>query len=219
MAERGADLDAELEGADPEGRAGRAEPASPGRRGRPRKVTADDIIDAALEIGLDQVTIRRVADALGMTVPGISYHVRTREELLALVMARAVDTLYAPGPEPAATFEETVTRFAEGLFAWFREHPILVMQVAQGRILAENVERHLERLLRAAGPREADQARALDVVSQVTAAVIGAAVLEAAQDSRRSAGDAAVDSAGNQERRPPRPDHYAAVRTVLTALL
>nr|MDT0665997.1 hypothetical protein [Micromonospora sp. DSM 115978] len=171
----------------------------------------DDIVDTALEIGLDRVTIRKVADSLGMTVPGIAYHVRTRDDLLALVMKRAVATLYAPDPAAPASFEERITSFAEGLFTWFRQHPVLVMQVAQGRILQENVDRHLHLLLGTTDATETDRAWALDVLSQVTAAVIGAAVLEAAQVSRQLA--------SNQDPNPLRHDYYAAVRTVLTALL
>jgi AcrR family transcriptional regulator len=157
------------------------------------------------------VTIRKVADSLGMTVPGISYHARTRDDLLALVMDRAVKTLYAPDQETSASFEETITRFAKGLFDWFRQHPVLVMQVVQGRILQENVDRHLQLLLGATCADETDRAWALDVLSQVTAAVIGAAVLEAAQASRQST--------SNQDDKPLRQDYYATVRTVLTALL
>jgi AcrR family transcriptional regulator len=195
----------------PGGGAGPVETASRGRRGRPRKVAVDEIIDAALRIGLDQVTIGKVADSLGMTAPGIAYHMRTRDDLLALATERAVKTLYPPDQEAAGSFKETIKSFAEGLFAWLRDHPILVMQVAQGRILEENVDRHLERLLGAANPSEIDRDHAIDVISQVTAAVIGAAVVEAAQTSRRSA--------TKQEHKRPRPDHYATVRTVLTALL
>jgi AcrR family transcriptional regulator len=174
-------------------------------------VTVDEIIDTALQIGLDRVTIRKVADSLGMTVPGIAYHVRTRDDLLALVMERAVKALYAPDQEASASFGETITRFAEGLFDWFRQHPILVMQVAQGRILQENVDRHLQLLMGATYAHEIDRVWALGVLSQVTAAVIGAAVLEAAQASRQPA--------SNQDQELSRQDYYATVRTVLTALL
>jgi hypothetical protein len=113
--------------------------------------------------------------------------------------------LYPPGDDWSSTFEETVTRFADGLYVWLRDHPLLVMQIAQGRVLEENIEIHLERLLGAADAEALDRSWALEVVSQVTAAVIGAAILESAQ---------------TRSGRRARPhDCYAAVRTVLTALL
>src|SRR5664279_2563254 len=74
--------------------------AAPGARtkrlGRPPRITPAQIAEAALAIGLDQATIRNVADRLGMSVPGLYHHVRTREELLAMAAAHGLGEVPLP---------------------------------------------------------------------------------------------------------------------------
>ncbi len=59
------------------------------RLGRPPRVTAKQIAEAALAIGLEHATIRNVAARLDMSVPGLRHHVRTREDLVAMYGALA----------------------------------------------------------------------------------------------------------------------------------
>src|SRR4029077_19260008 len=72
-------------------------PPEPRRVGRPPRVTTDQIAEAALEIGLDHATVRTVAEHLGMSVPGLRYYVRTREELLAMAAPQGRGALPLPG--------------------------------------------------------------------------------------------------------------------------
>src|ERR1700749_427905 len=60
------------------------------RRGRPARVDADAIADAVLQIGVDEATMDRVAERLGLSVPGLYHHVRGRDELLRLAAQRAM---------------------------------------------------------------------------------------------------------------------------------
>ena len=68
------------------------------RPGRKRgEVTADDVVAAATDIldreGVDALTIRRVADACGLSPMGVYRHVRDKDDLLD----RAVDAVLGPG--------------------------------------------------------------------------------------------------------------------------
>jgi AcrR family transcriptional regulator len=66
--------------------------------GRKRgEVTADDVVAAAIDIvdreGVDAVTIRRVAEACGLSPMGLYRHVRDKDDLLD----RVVDAVLGPG--------------------------------------------------------------------------------------------------------------------------
>src|SRR4051794_29007859 len=66
------------------------------RVGRPARVTQRQIAEAALAIGLERATIRAVADHLGMSVPGLYYHVRSRDDLLRLAAEHSLGRLPLP---------------------------------------------------------------------------------------------------------------------------
>jgi AcrR family transcriptional regulator len=67
----------------------------PGRR--PGGVTVDDVVAAAIDIadreGVDALTIRRVAEACGLSPMGLYRHVRDKDDLLD----RIVDAVVGPG--------------------------------------------------------------------------------------------------------------------------
>jgi AcrR family transcriptional regulator len=164
------------------------------RQGRPPKIALDDIIAAALEIGLDRATVKNVADKLGVTAPGLWYHVRTRDELLSLVMQRATQQFVGRAGNPA-DFREALSIFSHGLFTWLSDHPVIIAQIATHRIVKANVDTHLQWLLKHAAQNGVSKNSALRSIGLVTAAVIGAATLEANRRAARTDPDG--DSAGH----------------------
>ena len=70
-----------------------------GRRskvGRPARVDRSMIAEAAAEIGLEDVTVKKVADRLGMSVTGLYYYVHGREELVRLAAERSAANMRIP---------------------------------------------------------------------------------------------------------------------------
>lgn len=80
------------------------------RLGRPRRIDRDKIVEAALAMPPGQVTMQSVADRLGVDRSALHYHVKNKDELLALVAAAAVSAaLEAPEvPEDAGWRELTL---------------------------------------------------------------------------------------------------------------
>jgi AcrR family transcriptional regulator len=85
-------------------------PAPPWHKPKPRRpakepLTPDRIVAAAIEIldrdGLDAVTTRRVADALGTGSASLYAHVASRDELIELMVDRIAAGVQVPAPDPA----------------------------------------------------------------------------------------------------------------------
>jgi AcrR family transcriptional regulator len=64
--------------------------------GRPARIDRDAIARAVIEIGYDDATMKRVAEHLGVSVPGLYYYVRGRDDLLRL----AAEYSLASAPMP-----------------------------------------------------------------------------------------------------------------------
>ena len=75
------------------------------RRAGREPLTAERIVAAAIEIldrdGLDAVTTRRVAEALGTGSASLYAHVTSREELIELMVDRIAGEISVPEPDPA----------------------------------------------------------------------------------------------------------------------
>jgi AcrR family transcriptional regulator len=75
--------------------------------GRPKRQSLDraQVVRAALElldeVGLDGLSMRRLADRLGVKAASVYWHVRDKEELLDLVFDRVIGEIEVPEPEPS----------------------------------------------------------------------------------------------------------------------
>ena len=72
------------------------------RRGRPPKITRDQIIDAVLASGFSGLTIPALAQRLGVTTMTIYRHAATRSELLAMAWEKVLERHTWPDCDGAA---------------------------------------------------------------------------------------------------------------------
>ncbi|WP_068270182.1 TetR/AcrR family transcriptional regulator C-terminal domain-containing protein [Aldersonia kunmingensis] len=66
------------------------------KRGRPRRIDIQMITQAVLEIGPTNATMRRVAEHIGVSLPGLYHHVKNQDELLALVARHTLQSSPPP---------------------------------------------------------------------------------------------------------------------------
>jgi AcrR family transcriptional regulator len=101
------------------------------RLGRPARIDRGAIADAVLEIGLDDITMRRVADHLGVSVPGLYHYVKGRDELLRLAAEQALSRVRLPEDHGQhwATWLREWARYTRAVMA---ERPELVNQFVNG---------------------------------------------------------------------------------------
>ena len=101
------------------------------KRGRPRRISRESILDAALEIGTEDLRMSDVAKALEVGPAALYNHVRDRDELLALMAARILDETeyddFEPGPE--ATWQDWISSFAHATRTAIVANPQLLQYV------------------------------------------------------------------------------------------
>src|SRR5690348_8135749 len=73
-------------------------PVAPARRrvGRPARLDRAAIARASAELDLDQVSMRSVADRLGVSVPSLYHYVRGRDDLLRMAAEQSAARLSVP---------------------------------------------------------------------------------------------------------------------------
>jgi AcrR family transcriptional regulator len=161
--------------------------ASLRRVGRPSRVSAAQIAEAALNLGLDRATIRSVAEALGMSLAGLYHHVRTREELMSLAAAHAIRAMLLPDSK-GKTWTAWVMEYSRHVFDTLVRHPEFIGNIVSGT--TENLvhAQHLEKYLEVLRENGFTVNEAYETYVEMMSAVIGAAALEAGSRASAIAG-------------------------------
>jgi AcrR family transcriptional regulator len=143
--------------------------------GRPALVDAQAILDAALAIGLDQVTMKAVADRLGVGISTLYQYVKNRSELVRLAALRQI-MARCPPQSAGQHWAEVAIRYAEDLLKTLIDEPQLIVELMKGglgpQVEADILERFLGEM-QGHGFSAEDGIRFYRSISMVT---IGAAV-------------------------------------------
>lgn len=132
-----------------------------------RPITAEIVVDVAWRIvdehGADALTMRRLADELGVAVTSIYWHVGNRDELIDQVVTRLVadmGTLRARGDDP----RERIASLARALRRKLLDRPHLIAlahERARTQLLFEPVEAQMAQELAALDLAGTDAQRVL----------------------------------------------------------
>jgi AcrR family transcriptional regulator len=93
------------------------------RRGRPPRISRDDIVDAACELGIEDLTMAAVAERLGVTHQSLYGWVQDRDELIDLVSDRLIRRLEIQSPSDPADWRDSLRSYANGLRRLAEEMP------------------------------------------------------------------------------------------------
>jgi AcrR family transcriptional regulator len=205
------------------------------RLGRPPRVTPAQIAEAALAIGLDQATVRNVAERLGMSVPGLYHHVRTREDLLAMAAAHSLGQVPLPG-DHGQPWDEWLLDYGRFVYDALVAQPEVIGQILAGTYNTIRMAQHLERIFGVLTARGFTVDEAYEAQNRLTAAVTGAAAAEVGRRAMVDAGHPRFDDlaravqalgpttvplvdelVGGRDRRAP-SDPFDTVRLVVDAM-
>jgi AcrR family transcriptional regulator len=159
----------------------------PARVGRPPTITTAQIAEAALTIGLDRATVRNVAGYLGMSVPGLYHHVRTREELLAMAAAHSLGALELP-EDHGQEWTAWLLDYARFVYDALVAQPEIIGQVIAGTVNTLREAQHLEQFFEVLGAHGFTVAEAHDTYQQLMASVVGAATFSVGRHAAIDAG-------------------------------
>jgi len=99
--------------------------SAPRRRGVPRpRLSREAVVTAALRVleadGGEALTMRRVADEIGVSASSLYGYVANKEELVQLVLDRIFEDIAVP---PTSSWQETLKELGRAMLAMYRRHP------------------------------------------------------------------------------------------------
>ncbi len=163
------------------------------RLGRPPRISRAQIADAALEIGLADLTLRAVADHLEVSVAALYHHIDGKDDLMRLAADRSATQLALP--------VDTGQHWSVWLLEWavynraaFMADPVLLEQYLDGAISPAVIARGTETMLAGLVRQDFTVTEALGAFELVSACAIGMAVtaIREARSEERS-GHSAYD--------------------------
>jgi AcrR family transcriptional regulator len=150
-----------------------AHPA-PGTR-RP-KLTREQIAAHALAIadaeGFEAVSMRRIAEELGVGTMTLYYYVRTKDDLLALMDDSLMGEVLIPADELPSTWREAIGAIARSSRTVFVRHP-WAMSALEGARVGPNGLRHMEQSMAAVASAPLDETGKMELISAVDDYVFG----------------------------------------------
>lgn len=102
-------------------------PGAP-RRGRPPKITREQIVEAVLAEGFAGLTVPAVADRLGVTTMTLYRHAATRSDLLAMAWDHVL--AHHTWPRTEGRWREVLDRHATALWDLLAEYPGAVSELS-----------------------------------------------------------------------------------------
>lgn len=168
---------------------------APKRLGRPPRIDLDAIAAAALDIGFEDVTMRRVAERLGVSVPGLYHHVRGRDDLLRLAAERALARVALP-VDDGRPWDEWLRAWARYIRSALSARPELVQHFMVGGLDDERLDEVIGIALGALHRHGFDAAGADTAWRTVSAFALGVAV----EDIRERTAGRPIDDARFEDR-------------------
>lgn len=161
---------------------------APRRAGRPSQFDRQAMIDAALRIGLDHVTLKAVAELMGVSVSTLYRQVGSCDELIRLAATQHAGR--RPYAVPSGKhWSELVIRLALNFYESFVSEPRIVAELLRGRLGPDVEMDFLEQFLAALCAHGFTAEEGVQIYRSVAMVVIGAAVASTAISASAAQGE------------------------------
>lgn len=158
-----------------------------GKVGRPARIDRTAIAEAVLDIGLDGISMKAVADHLGVSVAGLYHHVANRRELLVLAAEYSLSRIAAP-EDTGQHWDEWLREWARHVYRSFVEEPEILVQYMNGGLRWDAMGEFIDSVIQVLGRAGFDPVEAISAFDTLAQCAIGAAVHEIRQRAAAEAG-------------------------------
>lgn len=145
--------------------------------GRPPRLDRAMIARAAYEIGLDRVTMKAVAERLGVSVPGLYHHVEGRDDLMRLGAEYSAAQIQVP-VDHGQHWTAWLLEWARYSHDAFVGQPALLGQFLNGSLGVERMVTHVDAVVGVLTRQGFSPTEAMDAYELVSACAVGVAVSE-----------------------------------------
>jgi AcrR family transcriptional regulator len=163
--------------------------ATRAKGGRPAKLDRAMIVEAVREVGLARVTMRSVAEQLGMSISALYHYVSGLDELIQLAAEHSAAKLTLP-EEHGQHWALWLLEWAEHTRRGFGAEPELLRQYALGTFGIDRMVDHIETVMSVLVRQGFSVREANDAYLLVSECALGAAILDARE---RNAADQGRD--------------------------
>ncbi|RYG29601.1 MAG: TetR/AcrR family transcriptional regulator [Burkholderiales bacterium] len=143
--------------------------------GRPPKVTREEIVDAALKVGLDRATVRCIAEELNVTSMTIYNHFGKIDEIIDYCIMSIINDIIHNMID-SDTFEETLEKIAIKYFDLLCGNHTVLFRVIDGNVFPAGTTACVNTLISYGTSRGLTPAEALFALRSVIHAAVGCAV-------------------------------------------
>lgn len=161
---------------------------APLRAGRPRLLTLDQVVDGALEVGLDRFNMAMLAEHLGVGVATLYQYVSGRAELLRRAVIRQVARLPLP-VDSGQHWSDYAREYALALQDSLASEPRSIAQFAQGGFGFDAEVEMVDGFLAVMVLRGFSLAEAVRIVRHTGFIAVGAAVVVARERANAAKGE------------------------------
>jgi AcrR family transcriptional regulator len=142
------------------------------RRGRPPSIDRRAIAEAVLELGTANATMRRVAERLGVSLPGLYHHVKNKDELLRVAAQHALVSNPPPRYE-GQHWAQWLRAYADYIRTALSAEPALLEKFLSGGVKDDGQLEYIAHALDALRAQGLEPDQAMSVWAAVTALAMG----------------------------------------------
>jgi AcrR family transcriptional regulator len=184
-----------------------------GKVGRPARIDRTAIAEAVLEMGLDDISMKAVADHLGVSVAGLYHHVGNRRELLVLAAEHSLSRVATP-EDIGQHWDDWLREWARHVYHSFVEEPEILVQFMNGGLRWDAMGDVLDSVIRVLGRAGFDPIEAMTAFDTVAQCAVGAAVQEIRMRRATDEGRSALSELHRMVAGRP-PDELVGLRALL----